>query len=127
MVLLIFGNGLHDWRLQNSDICERFHAQLDGAKAHVVCRYGRCSDDDFEIVRGGKMGAIETPLLFICVMDPMLHMLEKRYPGALVNAYADDVLLGHRDAAVLARMVAAVFGRAYSPGPQRTQVSPLCA
>eukprot|EP00660_Eupelagonema_oceanica_P009343 gene9343-10870_t len=88
---------------------EFFFSQLDGCRAYVWSRYGRAPGDgqpSFPILRGGKMGAIETPMMFLCIVDPMIHWLSARYPGALVCAYADDILLGHRDPVVLARMVA---------------------
>eukprot|EP00666_Eupelagonemidae_sp_cell4sb_P017761 gene17761-biopygen8077 len=90
-------------------VYEFFFEQLRGARAHVWSRYGQtptAEEGDFFIRRGGKMGAIETPMLFICLMDPLLHMLSRKYPDALVNAYADDLLLGHADPLVLARMIA---------------------
>eukprot|EP00660_Eupelagonema_oceanica_P018494 gene18494-9789_t len=76
--------------------------------AGVYLDHADVPEGDFPILRGCKMGAIETPILFDCLMDPLLHLLERRFPGALVNAYADDLLLGHRDPVILARMVGEV-------------------
>ena len=128
-VELPFAREYLDYAGMPEPVSDFFFEQLRGAQAHVVCRYGRCSDQDFDIVRGGKMGAIETPMLFICILDPLLHMLEQRYPGALINAYADDLLIGHSDPVILAQMVdeirrfIAVAGAQVHPGKSKTMKS----
>jgi hypothetical protein len=74
-----------------------FLEQMDGATMKVRSAFG--DTKAIRVKRGTRQGAIESPLLFICMLDPLLHVLKSSTRGtlALANGYADDLLLAHTD------------------------------
>ena len=53
-------------------------------------------------------GSDLTPIWFACLLDPLLHQLERSLPDSLVNAFADDLLVGDPDPLVALEMVRCV-------------------
>ena len=89
-------------------VTEIFLQQSSGARNKVRCAFG--DTEEFEVQRGTRQGAIESPLFFLLLIDPLLHVLDNqtRNQPALVNAFADDLLLAHSDPSALIRLLETV-------------------
>eukprot|EP00665_Eupelagonemidae_sp_cell47_P013341 gene13341-biopygen529 len=52
-----------------------FVSQLDGSQTYVWSAYGWT--DRVQVRRGTRQGGVESPLLFLLLVDPILHILER--------------------------------------------------
>eukprot|EP00666_Eupelagonemidae_sp_cell4sb_P007661 gene7661-biopygen32516 len=72
-----------------TQLCEYFRAQLDGSTTQVMTAFGLT--ETVEVNRGTRQGGCESPLLFILLVDPLLHILEDALNGAYVTKQLDEV------------------------------------
>ena len=57
------------------ELCTFLRAQLDGSTTRVWTAFGWTQD--IPVGRGTRQGGVESPLLFLLLVDPLLHVLEK--------------------------------------------------
>eukprot|EP00660_Eupelagonema_oceanica_P001523 gene1523-675_t len=68
-------------------LCDFLIAQLDGSETQVLSAFGL--SPPIPVGRGTRQGGVESPLLFLLLVDPILHILQKELQAVFENCSLD--------------------------------------